>query len=100
MFIDRRVFRLKPGHMPEVLALVKANHNQTLQHHSNFKARYMVGLVAGFDMLVFESEWNNLAEWEQFWPAWAAHPESGLFLQRWAELLDDGGDHQLWRVVE
>lgn len=100
MFIDRRVIKFKPGRMQEVLAIVKANHLRTLQHHSNYKARYMVELVAGSDQFVFESEWNSLAEWEKFWPEWGEHPESGPFLQKIAELMDGGDEHQLWTIVE
>ena len=100
MFIDRRVFRFKPGRLQEALVLIKANHLRTVQHHSNYKSRYMVGFVASADLFVFESEWNSLAEWEKFWPEWAAHPESSVFWQKLVELLDSNDEHQLWTVVE
>lgn len=101
MFTDRRVFRIKTGRMNEALALANAERERTQHKHSRLATfHYKVGLVAEFDTLVFESEWNSLADWETYWQEWGADPESALFLQKMWETMESGGEHQLWRIVE
>lgn len=101
MFIDRRTFRVKPGCMPEMVELCKT---QIAPFYEDRKGagslRFLVNKVAAFDTWVFESEWNSLAEWEAYWTDWRAKPESAEFLRKLAELLESGGEHQLWTVVE
>ncbi len=101
MFIDRRVFKIKVGRMQEALALAKAEHVRIHQTYSDLGTfRYLVGLVADFDTLVFESEWKSLADWERYWQKWGADPESMAFLQKIGATLESGGGNQLWSVVE
>lgn len=101
MFIDRRVFKIKVGRLPEALALANAERARTYQQYSDIGTfRYMVGLVGDFDTLVFESEWQSLADWERYWQAWGADPESAAFLQKIGAMMESGGKNQLWTVVE
>ncbi|MFN8491777.1 MAG: hypothetical protein U0350_29525 [Caldilineaceae bacterium] len=101
MFVDRRTFTVKAGRMEEALALSNAEHVRSRQRHGvTGTFRSLVGLVADFDTLVFESEWNSLAEWEKFWQDWGASPEAAAFLQKWGEVAESGTTHQLWTVVE
>lgn len=101
MFIDRRVFKIKVGHLQEALALANAERVRIQQQYGDLGTiRYLIGLVADFDTLVFESEWQSLADWERFWQAWGADPASMAFLQKIGETLESGGGNQLWTVVE
>ena len=101
MFIDRRVFRVKVGRMQEMLAIANAERVRSQQKYSNVgEFRYMVGLVADFDIFVFESKWNSLADWEKYWQEWGADPESAAFFQKVSETMESGGEHQLWQIVE
>ena len=101
MFIDRRVFRVKVGRMQEMLAIANAERVRSQQKYSNAgEFRYMVGLVADFDVFVFESKWNSLADWEKYWQEWGADPESAAFLEKIWETMESGGEHQLWQIVE
>lgn len=101
MFIDRRVFRIKPGRMSEMVELSKAQIEPFLKLRKGAGSlRFLVNKVATFDTWVFESDWNSLAEWEAYWADWRARPESAEFGRQLAELVESGGEHQLWTVVE
>jgi quinol monooxygenase YgiN len=101
MFIDRRTFRIRPGRMPEMIELAKAQIEPFLELRKGAGSlRYLVNKVATFDTFVFESEWNSLAEWEAYWEEWRSRPETAEFGRKLAELLESGGEHQLWTVVE
>lgn len=101
MFVDRRTFRIKAGRMQEMIALAEAQREPFLQGRGGAGGlRYLVNKVATFDTFVFESEWNSLAEWEAYWEEWRSRPESAEFGRKLAELLESGGEHQFWTIVE
>ena len=101
MFVDRRVFKIKAGRMQEMIELAETQRAPFLQLRGGAGAlRYLANKVATFDTFVFESEWNSLAEWEAYWEEWRSRPESAEFGRKLVELLESGGEHQLWTITE
>lgn len=82
--VDRRVFEVVRGRAEEALALAIAENLRA------FPGRNRVYLtetgVVG--RIVFEWEYDSLAECEQAWAQWRNDPESAAFLKRWNALTE------------
>lgn len=101
MFVDRRVFRVKAGKLEEVLSALKAEQQRIRPAFGYTHAiRNYVNLVAAFDTLIIESEWESFAEWEKFWTEWPTTPEATLFFEQWETLIETGGSHELWQLID
>jgi len=87
--------------MDEALALLKAEQQRIRLVFGYVHAiRNYVDLVATFDSLTTESEWESLAEWEKFWSEWSLTPQAKGFLEKWWLLTETGGSHDLWTLID
>lgn len=101
MIVDRRTFNVKRGCLEELLTLVKAEQERIRQQYSYTHAlRNYTPLVAPFGTLVIEGEWESLADYEKFWNEWPASPEGSAFMKKWSEMLEHGGTHEIWELVD
>lgn len=97
MIVNRRTFVVKSGCWDEAEALAVAETNRVSFPHLR---RLYSSNISPFDRLVFEAEFENLAEYEKFWAEWFAAPESAVFLKKWDDLLEAGGTNEIWTLVE
>jgi hypothetical protein len=61
--------------------------------------RVLIPMVAPFDLLVYEAEYEDLSEYERLWADWAASPEAASFMEKWNALTEIGGTNELWELV-
>jgi hypothetical protein len=97
MIANRRTFIVKPGCWDEAVALAVAETKRVSFPHPERIYTSNIGL---FDRLVYEAEFENLAEYEKYWAEWFATPEADAFLKKWNDLLEAGGTNEIWTLEE
>lgn len=95
MIVNRRTFNLKPDRVEDALALAKAT-QPAFGHNS----RYYVPLVAAWHVLVWEAEFQSLAEYDGAMAEYWTRPEAAEELKKWRECFAGGGANELWELVE
>jgi hypothetical protein len=97
MIVNRQTMIVKPGCSDEAEALAVAETKRVSFPHAR---RLYSSNLSPFDRLVFEAEFENLAEHEKFWAEWRASPETAAFLKKFNDLLEAGGTNEIWTLVE
>ena len=97
MIANRQTMIVKQGCWDEAVALVVAETKRVSFPHPR---RIFTANIGRYDRLVFEAEFENLAEYEKFWAEWRASPEGAAFLKEWNDLLEAGGTNEIWTLVE
>jgi len=93
MFINRITYKVKPGAMPEVVKLSKAEIERTRS-----KATVYIAYFGPRDVGVFDFEFESLEAYQKFWNEWYASPEGVEFIKKVNPLLESGGSDELWYV--
>jgi hypothetical protein len=96
MIVNRRTMIVKPGCWDEAVALVVAETKRVSFPHPR---RILTENISPFDRLVFEAEFENLAEYEKFWAEYLASPEAASFQEGWDDLVEAGGANEIWSLV-
>ena len=60
---------------------------------------YLSG-IGQFGQVVFEAEYESLAEYEKTWATWFARPATADAMKEWLELVRPGGTNEIWELVE
>ena len=94
MYINRMTINVKPGHMEDVLALLKENREQTGSNQRIYEI-----YIGKYDQISLEIEAEDMAGYEKGWAEWSARPETPAFREKWLEYTD-GGFEEIWRLVE
>ena len=97
MITNRRTFIVKRGRLQEAAALIKAEAERVDIANPQ---RVYVPEIAPFDVLVYEADYESLAEYEQVWAEWLASPEAAAFLEQWDAITETGGTNEIWTLVE
>ena len=97
MIVNRRTFVVKEGCWDEALALTVAETKRVSFPHPR---RLYSSNISPFDRLVFEAEFENLAEYVKFWAEWFASPEGAAFMEKWDTLTKSGGTNEIWTLEE
>jgi hypothetical protein len=97
MLVQRLNFQLKPGNQEKAVELIKET--QTMLETPHGVGIYTPN-IGPFNTLVYDIEFESLAEHEEFWAKWWALPETPAFMERWNELTDVGGYSEIWTLVE
>jgi hypothetical protein len=97
LIVHRMTFYIKAGQTDEALALALAEIKRYNWHRP---IRFYATKTERFNTLASESEFANLAEYEQFWNDWFADPAARAFLDKWTPLEEPGGMQKLWELVE
>ena len=97
MIVNRRTFLVKGGCWDEALALTGAEISRVSFPHAR---RLYSSNIGPFDQLVFEAEFENLAEYEEFWAEYSASPEGAAFNEKFDTLLKSGGTNEIWTLEE
>ena len=97
MIVNRQTMIVKPGRLDEAEALAVAETKRVSFPHSR---RLYSSNISPYDRLVFEAEFENLAEYEKFWAEWRASPETAAFQEKFNDLLEAGGTNEIWTLVD
>lgn len=97
MIVNRRTFIVKAGCWDEAEALVVADTKSESFPHPR---RIYSSDIGPHDRLVYEAEFENLAEYEKYWAEWFASHESVAFVKKFNDLLEAGGTNEIWTLVE
>lgn len=96
MIVHRMTFHIKPGHRDEALALLVAESQRVNWHRPQ---RLYESKVGRSNTLSAETEFANLAEYDQYWTDWVAQPAAHAFLEKWILLEEHGGVQELWDLA-
>jgi hypothetical protein len=67
------------------------------------KERGMIGCayssyISPVDVIVWEENWENEADHDQWWAENRSSPEVQDWFARWYEVVERGGVHEVWRL--
>ena len=93
MYVNRRTFIVKGRKMDEAVALFK-----DLVKDFPHPVRLYVTETGPFDILVWEGEYENLAEYERLTKEYIERitPE---WWEKWDSVTENGGSNEIWRLV-
>ena len=97
MIVEKRTYRVKYANQDAVVEMIKEGH-AVLDHPLTFRI-YLPDL-APWGVVVHEIEFKDLAERQKFWEAWFASEKGRAFVQRWFELVEDGGKGETWHLAD
>jgi hypothetical protein len=97
MIANRQTMIVKQGCWDEVVASVVA---ETCRVSFPHPRRIFTANIGPFDRLVFEAEFENLAEYEKFWAEYLASPEGAAFTEKLNSMLESGGSNEIWTLEE
>ena len=100
MIVDRRVFIAKKGRMEDAVAVAKKMGELFTKTFPDATYRIYRPSVAAFDSLAWEGEWESLAQYEKGQREFFALPEVAVLLERWDEVSETSGTHEIWELVE
>ena len=97
MIVNRQVYKIKPGCMDEAVAMLVALREQGPRTSCVYRSQF-----GPFATVVFEMEFENLAEYEKDWAEWFASPEGAALEEKWVPLMAEGGPgtNEIWTLVE
>jgi hypothetical protein len=55
--------------------------------------------VATLDTLITEIEFESLAELAEFWNGFWSDPDTPEFMGKWNQLVERGGETDIWNLV-
>lgn len=101
MIVNRRTFNVKVGCMEEAVALVLGEIAADSERGGyTGRIRVYTSSIGTFDQMAVEWEYQDLAEYEEMWAEWAALPTTAAFMQKWIELVKEGGTNEIWDLAE
>ena len=95
MIVNRREMLIKPGRMEEALALAKSGARE--QAVSIRLYQYVMG---PFNMLVWEADFESMAEYEKIITKWYASPQGVENLSKLRDTFVGPGQQSLLRVID
>ncbi len=95
MIVERATWKVKAGCTDQAIALLKSEFAQW----EGYKWRLYTPKIGKFDMVAYEFEYENLAEYEKMWQDWYAKPETAEFDKKWYELVEPGGETEIWNLA-
>jgi len=98
MLVHRVTFELKMGADQKAIEMLKEAQTMIKAPHG---VRIFNSYIGGTgSVVVYDLEFENVAELEAFWAEWFALPGTPAFMERWHELLATNSSNSVFRVVE
>jgi hypothetical protein len=97
MLVNRRTFIVKNGCWDEAVAMAVAEVQRVGFPRAT---RLYVPKIGPFSTLVFEAEFESLAEYEKFWAEYFASPEGVAFNEKLDTVTESGGTNEIWALVD
>ena len=95
MIVQRVTTPVKVGCMEKIVKLCKA---EFVKLNNPGRWRMYTPNIGPGDILAWELEFENFAEYEKFWVEWWSHPETPEFNAKWYELVEAGGNSEVWNL--
>ena len=83
MIVQRITYTLKPGRMPQALAMVSAEIERVSPPHA---VRVYSPGTGSWDEITLELEFESVAESDEFWEQYRANPGTSEYLAKFSEL--------------
>ena len=96
MIVHRQTFTVKLGQRDAAMELLNTGGTH-VEPTPTF--RVYGNSVGPHDTVVLEIEFENLADYERFWNAWRAAPESAAVFEKWYQLIEPGGTSEIWDLL-
>ena len=90
MVVDRMVWHVKPGKVEQVVEML----SQFLHDPDHPMKRVYVPKISPLHRIVFESEYESVADWERHRDEWNA----AEFMPKWYEPMEGGGAEEIWEL--
>ena len=97
MIVEKRVYRPKQRSQEALVEMIKEGHTM-LDFPLTF--RIYTPDIAPWGAIVHEIEFKDLAEREEFWEEWFASEKAPAFIERWFELVENGGKGEIWNLAD
>jgi hypothetical protein len=96
MIVNRRTFSVKQGKIEELVSVL-IDGGDVLSDTPNY--RILVSSIGAFDRVSLELEFESLAQYESWWDAWNASPNSEAVMERFLPCVDPGGVNEIWEIA-
>jgi hypothetical protein len=96
MIVIRNVFTCKPGQAKELVKTFKRV-GELMKEAGMGNSRVFTDMSAPFWTVVFETEAETFASWEQHMSEYGSRPEIGEAMKGYMEFVT-GGYREIWRV--
>ena len=93
MWLERWIWIAKPGRMDELLAHLREGREQLPAPHGH---RILTCKFGALNRVEVETEWESWDEYSRTWEEWAAKPEFGAYMGKFAELIESDETHEWW----
>jgi hypothetical protein len=101
MIVNRRTFIVKPGlEQTAIEWLQQEIAAEQARGPLPGKWRVYYSSIGRFNQLAFESEYESLAAYEQFWATWFSRPECQEANRQFIKLLESGGTNEIWTLID
>jgi hypothetical protein len=97
MVVIRYTNIIKPGHMDELVAVLRASVEAVNWPHA---VRAYVPIYGSINVLNVELEFESLEEYESFRATLTNVPELAAFYEKLEEVMEVGGSREVWNLVE
>ena len=96
MLINQRTFTVKRGHREEAVAHLVATFAKL---NPPIRTRILMPNVAPLDQLIFETEHEDMASYQQDWDRITNEPWFADAINKWNTLTEAGGTNYIWSVA-
>ena len=96
MYINRRTFSVVKGRDEDAVEILRTGANH-LDWVPTF--RILTSHFGTFGLVQLEMEFESLADYERFWTAFGAAPETEGVMARWIDVVEQGGTNEIWEVA-
>jgi hypothetical protein len=98
MIVQRITIQVKSGKMDQALALAKEGRRNVWPFFKSSKI-YSAN-IGPLGTIAFESEFENLTEFEVLWTRLGATEAWASWLAKWSQLVTEQGTNELWNLEE
>lgn len=96
MLVNQRTLTIKRGHVNEAVTLLKESFAKLNPPVPN---RILVASIAPFEQLIYETQHEDMAAYQQDWDRITGAPWFEETLKKWHSLVEPGGTNYIWSVV-
>ena len=94
MILEQQIWKAKARHREDVAALGKAEGERM-----GIPYRIYTPITHPSTIVIFEFQFDDLAEHARFWARWRTEPEAQEFLKRLGELVEREHHNELYKVL-
>ena len=89
----------KRGHYEDLVLLLKSI-TESINHPHAVRLYKTTDLTAApYDQVVWEVEYESLAEYESVLHEWTTGPDAASFEEKYSQFTANGGTSEIWEVV-